>query len=335
MKSKKAKQKQYKNHKPTICCRKKEINLLFNAVKENRNVLLLAPTGWGKTSLLKLLSQSISKEYHVLYFAVFEISDENIFLNKFYNCLSKYYSLENHDKKNYNKLTIQDKIISLLDSIKAEKKQFTIIIDDYKSLFEINNGVFENIIFPKLLELNTASLIFAGNKNIFPKKIFEELFLVKPKPNSVRKYIIQQLHQNGKQISENAIDKIIYWSMCEPYTLSIILKHINNLNEIKIKRRNIEELFSEILSMFNPQYQNLKYLLSAYQWKFLVSIAREREATQITSASFIAKNKLNAPSSVKTALDALVNKQLIIKLSDTYQVSNAILINWLNNEISE
>jgi len=73
----------------------------------------------------------------------------------------------------------------------------------------------------------------------------------------------------------------------------------------------------------------IQKLLSSYQWRLLQAIALEEIAEQITSAGFIDKYSLNAPSSVKTAVDALLEKELIIRIEKSYKLTDPILRKYL------
>jgi len=70
-------------------------------------------------------------------------------------------------------------------------------------------------------------------------------------------------------------------------------------------------------------------LLTDYQWKVLIAIAIEGNAKLITSKDFIAKHNLGTPSSVHSAVKALLSKEMIYKEQEDYFIYDVFLERWL------
>jgi hypothetical protein len=64
----------------------------------------------------------------------------------------------------------------------------------------------------------------------------------------------------------------------------------------------------------------------------LIAINREVEARNITSGSFSKRHGLLSPSSVRSALNALLDKDFITKERDYYQVYDLFFAIWLEGE---
>lgn len=70
-------------------------------------------------------------------------------------------------------------------------------------------------------------------------------------------------------------------------------------------------------------------MLTGYQWKVLTAIAIEGNAKRITSKDFIAKHNLGTPSSVHSAVRALLDREMIYNEGDNYLVYDVFLERWL------
>ena len=69
--------------------------------------------------------------------------------------------------------------------------------------------------------------------------------------------------------------------------------------------------------------------LTNNQINLLKAIAKEGKVEQTQSNDFIKRNDLPSPSSVKTALDVLLDKELVYAQPDGYVVYDRFLNLWL------
>ena len=67
-----------------------------------------------------------------------------------------------------------------------------------------------------------------------------------------------------------------------------------------------------------------------FQFKLLKSIAREKRINQPFVKEFIQKYHLGTPSTIATALKALLDKELITEENGFYFVQDVFLASWLN-----
>lgn len=107
---------------------------------------------------------------------------------------------------------------------------------------------------------------------------------------------------------------------------------LNRLYEQHRKITSSIQLLDAIRSVIldkSIQYENMIPFLTDNQFSLLKAIARERKVSQPTAQEFIQKNNLPGPSSVQTALESLVNKELVYFLSDGCIVYDRFFDLWL------
>ncbi|WP_373730583.1 ATP-binding protein [Bacteroides heparinolyticus] len=85
-----------------------------------------------------------------------------------------------------------------------------------------------------------------------------------------------------------------------------------------------------IVDFTAPTYEDLMYQLPEKQSLVLKAIAKEREVVQITSGRFAKQHGLVSPSAVKSAVNALLDKDLVTHNKGVYQVYDKFLEVWLN-----
>ena len=107
---------------------------------------------------------------------------------------------------------------------------------------------------------------------------------------------------------------------------------LNRLYEDNRKVTTSPQLLSAIHSVLlgkATQYGSMVQFLTENQFSLLKAIARERKVAQLTAQDFIQRNNLPGASSVQTALDTLVNKELVYLLSDGYIIYDRFFDLWL------
>ena len=92
---------------------------------------------------------------------------------------------------------------------------------------------------------------------------------------------------------------------------------------------DIDVAIRNIIASSSLIYEDLLYQLPEKQSRVLMAIAKEGKAKNLTSGKFVRKYGLLSPSSVKSAVPALVEKGLVTNELGTYQVYDKFLEMWL------
>ena len=77
-------------------------------------------------------------------------------------------------------------------------------------------------------------------------------------------------------------------------------------------------------------FYNYRNLLTEFQFKLLKSIAKEKRINQPYVKEFLRKYNLGTPSTIATALKALLEKELVTEENGTYFVQDIFLSSWLD-----
>ena len=91
------------------------------------------------------------------------------------------------------------------------------------------------------------------------------------------------------------------------------------LNKIKL----------EELESFTQSFISYRRLLTKTQFDLLAAIALENGVSKPFSGEFITKYKLKSPSTIKSALDALSDKEMIVNYDNEWHVYDVFLMRWL------
>ena len=111
--------------------------------------------------------------------------------------------------------------------------------------------------------------------------------------------------------------------------MQAILHGIYEHESSEITKSLVDEVILELIEEQAMAYQNYCAWLTENQQMLLLAIASECLVSSPLSQQFISTHHLPATSSVKTALKALVDKQLVSKTPNGYLVSDRFFAKWL------
>jgi AAA+ ATPase superfamily predicted ATPase len=92
----------------------------------------------------------------------------------------------------------------------------------------------------------------------------------------------------------------------------------------------IAESIDDTIASYKTIFQSILSLLPERQKELLYAIAKEGKASGVTSAAFIKKHGLQSASSVQTALKQLLDKEIITKEVNNFQVYDRFFGLWLS-----
>jgi hypothetical protein len=118
-------------------------------------------------------------------------------------------------------------------------------------------------------------------------------------------------------------------------TLSIqqILNRLYETEKHVSSEQQVNEAVQHIVSRSSMQYETLVLFLTDNQLSLLKAIAKAELVKSPQSAEFIQKYELPSPSSVKTALTLLEDKDLVYHNADGYMVYDRFFSIWLKQLI--
>lgn len=316
-----------------LISRNKDIKIIAGKIIDGKSFGITGSYGAGKTTLVKLSLKEVlnQKYYNIIFIDLLKITEDSDLLNHFHSVTSLLVS-----KKIQKKLTelnllnshdLKAPFVSLLEFVGELKSPSIIIFDNYEPTSEILNFKKDELI-EHINQLDNIQFLFVEDVEISMDS--QKKLHIKPiKNKQLKKYLIKLFQNYKTQIKPKQIEIILNWSKFDIRATDKLCKILLSSKIKKIKPGDIFDSIQIIYLEYEPTYKIIKNMLSPYQWKLLTSIAREGTAHQITSNGFINKYKLNAPSSVKTALLSLSEKGLIKRKENSYKLTDVIMSNWL------
>ena len=107
------------------------------------------------------------------------------------------------------------------------------------------------------------------------------------------------------------------------------------MTEKECSQKIIEEALQKRVMDNEDVYESILYGLSEKQQMVLKAIAFEGKASQIQSAGFVSKYHLTSPSSVQSAVEKLLEKDLITIEKRSYRVDDRFFAIWLRQTMAQ
>ena len=109
-----------------------------------------------------------------------------------------------------------------------------------------------------------------------------------------------------------------------------ILNQLFALSKPEYTEQDVATIISDVLQEENATFKTYCEVISKGQLRLLKAIAREKKVLEPYESNFMRKYALTAPSSVKLALSALIDKTLILKGDDgSFYVYDRFFSLWL------
>lgn len=229
----------------------------------------------------------------------------------------------------------------IFEYMKESEKRCYVAIDEFQQILSYPDKGTEALIRSYIQFLPNVYFIFAGSR----QHMMEEMFLSANRPffqssmvmslESINKsdylaFANHWLKDESRKIDDSTFDYIYELSKGITFYVQAILHGIYEHNGETINKALVDKVVDEQIEEQATSYQNYLSWLTENQQLLLRSIASEGNVGSPLSQSFIRSHNLPAPSSVKTALNALADKQLVSRSPHGYSVSDLFFAKWLN-----
>ena len=224
-------------------------------------------------------------------------------------------------------------------------KPCLVAIDEFQQILKYGDANVEAALRTYVQYCNNANFVFMGSQ----RHLMGAMFVSPNRP----------FYQSVTVMNLNLIELERYWEFCKVHFetarktidkvvveqlyaqfegVTFYLQKVMNVLFMRTeegKRCTIGELQSAIdyiIDFTTLTYEDLMYQLPEKQSLVLTAIAQEGKVKQITSGKFAKRYGLISPSAVKSAVDALLDKDLITQEKGIYQVYDKFLEIWLRRQ---
>jgi hypothetical protein len=233
-----------------------------------------------------------------------------------------------------------------LDEIFGYLKEHTkhhkiiIAIDEFQQVLEYPGKNTEALLRSKIQLLPNVAFIFSGSRKHLLIDMFTsarrpfyqstdllELNVINPEVYAA--FIQKQFKKGKKNIATRDILYILEWTRDVTFYVQSVCNRLFYQPTREITRELINQTLYDLMKERETGFFNYRQLVAAQQWNLLMAIAKEGKVKEPTAADFMQRYKLGANSTVRTALKALLQKELIVQDKGEYFVYDVYFSRWL------
>ena len=318
-----------------FCDRQKETEKMISTLHNERNITLVAPRRMGKTGLIHHVFHQMEEQYEGV--KCFYL---DIFATKNLEQMVQLMASEIIGKLDLKPSEGRESLKRIFEYLKQSGKRCYIAIDEFQQILSYPEDGVEAMIRSYIQFLPNVYFVFSGSQ----QHMMQEMFLSANRPffqSSLvlslpcieepvyRKFANRLLSSQHRVIDESVFSYIYQQSGSVTWYVQAILHGIYEHGSYGITKSLVDEVIQELIEEQAMAYQNYCAWLTENQQMLLLAIASESLVSSPLSQQFISTHHLPATSSVKTALKALVDKQLVSKTPSGYLVSDRFFAKWL------
>ena len=319
-----------------FCDREKETEKMITSLHNERNITLVAPRRMGKTGLIHHVFQQLEKQYDDVKCFYLDIFATKNLEQMVQLMASKIATFSLDLKPNEGRESLK----RIFEYMKQSGKRCYVAIDEFQQIMNYPEDGVEALIRSYIQFLPNVYFVFSGSQ----QHMMEEMFLSANRPFfqsslvmslpciAESRYLSFANRLLSSQKREVDVDTFTYiYSQADSVTwyVQAILHGIYEHRDEHINKDLVDEVIQELIEEQAMAYQNYCAWLTENQQLLLLAIAKEQIVSSPLSQQFIITHHLPATSSVKTALKALVDKQLISKTPKGFFVSDRFFAKWL------
>ena len=141
-------------------------------------------------------------------------------------------------------------------------------------------------------------------------------------------FITRLFKQGKRQIDKASIERIFHWTRMQTYYVQLVCNKLYG-KSTEVTTDQLNEAFNEVIQQEVPVFSSYQLLMTSFQWKLLVAVAKEETVQNPMSKDFLTRHGLGAASSVSAALRMLEKNEFVIFQNERYSLHDTLLMRWM------
>jgi len=342
-----------------FCNRKKESDILIDAIKNSQDITLYAYRRLGKSALIQHVFNKIDKEYCCIYVDIWGTTKVQEFIRELANGVMKsdYFSKRNLTSKvlSFMKsigasfsfgmdglpkidLIFNDKtqvfknLEEIFSFLNKSDKSIVVAIDEFQEIKKYENEIpFEGKLRALVQQSKNITFLFSGSEHHLLTEIFNKynkpfyqstrmIAIDKIDKQDYREFIIHHFKTAKKQIEPTIVDFILEITHMHTYYIQAISNFLYSQYTLPHNIDEFNNIYREYISEKRVFYSELPERLTKQQFAAVKSFAMLGKVASPTSGEFLERTTIKSASSMQRVISSLLNKQIIIKDEGNYRL---------------
>jgi len=239
-----------------------------------------------------------------------------------------------------------DELMDLPDRLARKKKsRFIIFFDEFQEIARLTKDYLsiERRLRASIQKQKNVSYVFAGSK----RHLLEPMLLDEARPlyrmgqlkcldviptREYEAFIKKNFRKIGSDVAPQAMSEIMEAATNVPHFVQLICHKLwiakTGAKNRRISTNDVRNILAEIIAENNPLFVSTWDQLTSNQRKALKAVVSQA-GPQLMSSETARMFDVESPSSIQTALKALVNKGILKKTNLEYQLEDVFFARWI------
>lgn len=351
-----------------FCGRTKETHKVISALTNERNVTLMAPRRYGKTGLIRNVFHHLDDSYATIYLDIYATTDLRSFtelfansvlgaldtlpekavaaVGRFFKSLRPVMTPDASGNVSFSLSVEKDAVDSTLKGVfeylTSKERRIVIAIDEFQQILSYPEKGTEALLRSQIQFLENTNFIFAGSRH----HLMGEMFATPRHPFYLSTDILELpvipcdtyaafartfFDVPGRGFSEDAFRALYNRFDGVTWYVQSILNRIWADGVGLLDARGVEAALIDVLEDRSLTFHDLFAVQNDVAKLLLKAVAKERTVQEITAGGFLSRHGIAAPSSVRAALPALLENDLLYRTTKGYIVYDYLFAEYLRN----
>ena len=355
-----------------FCDREQETQKLISVLQNGRNVTLISPRRIGKTGLIRhvfhrMEADKLAKCYYVDLYKTDSLASlveqlANVVLGSLDTTKSKIVKQVTTFFKSLRPLFSFDSLTGVptfMVDVKPEMAEHSlaeifsymeqsgqlcvVAMDEFQSITSYGDSSVEALLRSHIQQLTSVHFVFSGSQ----RHVLENMFASANRPfyqstqilnlNEIEEqaycnFATAKLAAHRQQLNADVFGYLYQELAGHTWYVQMLLNRLYDSGEKLISREVVDKVLTGIVDENEATFQTFMRLVTPIQARLLRAIAREGTVQQALGQSFISQYHLGATSTIRSALNALVEKELVLDVQGAYQVYDRFFALWLKRK---
>lgn len=356
-----------------FCDRVEETEKLYSALLNGRNVALISPRRMGKTGLIKHVFHKVEAEktakcYYVdlyqtsnlaelaskLGLAVLGTLDSRQSkivkkVSEFFKALRPVVSFDPMTGAPSFSVDVQPELAEqslaeVFAYMEQSNERCYVAFDEFQEVANYEDRKVEALLRAHIQHLTNVHFVFSDSQRHVLESMFtsasrpfyQSCQLMHLAPISEEAYYLfakEKLNKHGQAITKETFGQMYERLYGHTWYLQSLLNRLYESSIQNLTDENVNLVLSSLISENEVTYQTFLRLVTNSQKAVLQAIAKERSIKEVQGSAFVKRHKLSAASTVKSAVTAMTDKEMLLLAPDgTYSVYDRFFSIWLERE---
>ncbi|MEG2070970.1 MAG: ATP-binding protein, partial [Bacteroidales bacterium] len=219
---------------------------------------------------------------------------------------------------------LENSLQEIFQYLQESGKTCFIAMDEFQQITTWPEKGVETLLCSYIQSLPNVHFIFSGSKKHLMDAIFtsvnrpfyqstQEIVLGAIPCEVYQQFAIQLFSDAGKILTESMFHYIYDTMLGHTWYIQLILNQLYALPKKEYSEEDLFHILNAMLQEENATYKTYCEMITKGQLRLLIAIAKEKKVASPFENSFMKKYDLTAVSSVKLALNSLVDKTLLLQ----------------------